>query len=55
VPTQFGDVAGKLAHTPAGVRFAPKFESCKAIAERERVPLRDVYLAALESWLRRED
>jgi len=55
VPTQYGDVAGKLARTPAGVRFAPEFESCRAAAERAGVPLQAVYLAALESWLRRED
>jgi hypothetical protein len=55
IPTLYGDVMGKLAHTPAGVRFAPEYESCRTVAAREGVPLQAVYLAALESWLRRED
>jgi uncharacterized protein (TIGR00299 family) protein len=46
VRTPWGEVAGKLARGPAGQRFAPEFEECRRIAEREGIPLQEVYRAA---------
>ena len=46
VATPWGQVAGKVAHHGGSVRFAPEYESCRAIALREKVPLREVYRAA---------
>ena len=46
VETCWGQVAGKVARHGGSVRFAPEFESCRAIALREKVPLREVYRAA---------
>ena len=31
-------------------RFAPEFESCRRVAEAQRVPLREVYEAAQKAF-----
>lgn len=53
VQTAWGPIAGKLISGPAGEkRFSPEYEECRAVAEREALPLRDVYAAALEAFRR---
>jgi hypothetical protein len=46
VETRYGSIAVKVAAGPAGRTAAPEYESCRAAAERHRVPLRLVYDAA---------
>jgi uncharacterized protein (TIGR00299 family) protein len=46
VETRYGSIAVKVATGPAGRTAAPEYESCRAAAERHRVPLRLVYDAA---------
>ncbi len=48
VPTKYGDVTVKLGlKGDRVVQVAPEFESCRALAEKSRVALRQVYTAAL--------
>jgi len=48
VKTQFGGVAVKLGRLNGRViQWAPEFESCKQLAARAKVPLRQVYEAAV--------
>lgn len=47
VQTEFGPVDGMLASLGDGTtRFAPEYESCRQVAEKQQVPLRVVYDAA---------
>jgi uncharacterized protein (TIGR00299 family) protein len=46
VATPWGEVAGKVAHWQGRARFSPEFESCRALALKAQVPLREVYRAA---------
>jgi uncharacterized protein (DUF111 family) len=47
VDTPWGAVDGMLAWLDSdSARFSPEFESCRAIAEKHRVPLKTVYEAA---------
>jgi len=49
VKTPYGEVAVKLGRLDGRViQAAPEFESCKAVAERKNVPLKEVYAAALK-------
>jgi len=51
VETAYGRIAGKLRELPGEpARFAPEFESCKAAAEKHRVPLRVVYDVAVRAF-----
>jgi uncharacterized protein (TIGR00299 family) protein len=50
VRTRWGEVAGKVAEFAGRERFAPEFEACRAIAQRENVPLPEVYRAAQRAW-----
>lgn len=50
VSTSWGEVAGKVARHRDAVRFAPEYESCREVALREGIPLRDVYRAAQAAW-----
>ena len=46
VATRFGPVRAKEITTPAGeTRVTPEYESCRETAERERVPILEVYRA----------
>jgi uncharacterized protein (TIGR00299 family) protein len=48
VTTAWGEVQGKLGWLPDGTAsFAPEYESCRQIAQRHGVPLREVYRAAV--------
>jgi uncharacterized protein (DUF111 family) len=48
VQTRFGPVRVKIGSLDgATVQFAPEFESCRAVAEKAGVPVKDVYQAAL--------
>ncbi len=48
VKTAFGEVAVKLGRLDGQViQTAPEFESCKKLAEQERVPLKQIYEAAV--------
>ena len=50
VKTPHGEVTVKLGYKGERLlQIAPEFESCRAIAERAGVPLREVHLAALEA------
>ena len=50
VKTRHGDVTVKLGYKGERLlQIAPEFESCRAVAERASVPLREVHLAALEA------
>ena len=49
VKTQHGEVTVKLGFKGKRLlQVAPEFESCRAVAERAGVPLREVHLAALK-------
>jgi hypothetical protein len=44
VETPLGPVAGKVGRLQDGsLRFAPEYEACRQVAQRENVPLRDVF------------
>lgn len=46
VQTPWGNVEGVLAEFAGGKRFSPEFESCRRLAEANKVPLQHVYQAA---------
>ncbi len=50
VETQFGPIAGKVAHWNGREAFAPEFESCRQAAVGRHVPLREVHRAALRAF-----
>jgi hypothetical protein len=51
VETQYGPIAVKLAlDGERVVNAAPEYESCRAAAQRCRVPLKEVYAAALTAY-----
>jgi uncharacterized protein (TIGR00299 family) protein len=51
VETPWGNVEGMVAWLDASTaRFSPEYESCRQIAERSQVPLRDVYEAAQRAY-----
>ncbi|MCE5267433.1 MAG: nickel pincer cofactor biosynthesis protein LarC [Planctomycetaceae bacterium] len=51
VETPWGPVEGKVSYLPDGTRrFAPEYESCREVAEREHVALREVYEAARKAY-----
>ena len=56
VETPWGTVRVKTARLPDGsVKVAPEFEDCRRLAEAHRVPLREVYLAALRAFSDTDD
>jgi uncharacterized protein (TIGR00299 family) protein len=51
VMTHWGEVAGKVATLPNGVReFSAEYEACRKLAEANMVPLRVVLEAAEHAW-----
>jgi pyridinium-3,5-bisthiocarboxylic acid mononucleotide nickel chelatase len=51
VDTPWGPIEGKVGWLRDGPpRFAPEFESCRRVAEEQRVPLREVYEAAQKAF-----
>ena len=51
VETPWGSVEGKIGWlTKDTPRFAPEYESCRQIASRHGVPLREVYEAAQKAF-----
>jgi len=51
VTTPFGMVRVKIARLENGkIKIAPEFEDCRTLAERQNVPLREVYDAAMASY-----
>ncbi len=51
VDTPWGKVAGMVAWLDAETaRFSPEFESCRAVAEKHHVPLKQVYEAAQQAY-----
>lgn len=50
VATPWGQVSGVVAQLGETARFSPEFESCRQIAEENKVPLRTVYEAAQRAW-----
>jgi len=51
VQTVFGPVEGKIALLADGAkRFSPEYESCRAIAAAQQLPLRVVYEAAMRAF-----
>ncbi len=47
VETAWGPIEGKLSRQANGtVQFSPEYESCRRIADKHQLPLRDVYTAA---------
>jgi uncharacterized protein (DUF111 family) len=50
VKTPFGEVTVKIGKLDGKiVQAAPEFESCKKVADQAKVPLKQVYEAALKS------
>ncbi|NLX18312.1 MAG: nickel pincer cofactor biosynthesis protein LarC [Desulfobulbus sp.] len=45
VTTPWGDVTAKQITTPTGTMITPEYESCRALAEKEGIPLQTVYAA----------
>ncbi|MCH8883623.1 MAG: nickel pincer cofactor biosynthesis protein LarC [SAR324 cluster bacterium] len=54
VETRWGAVTGKAARHAGRLRFAPEFEDCRRIAERESVPLQEVYREAEAAFSREQ-
>ena len=53
VKTPFGNVAVKIGRLDGRVvQTAPEFESCKKLAERAKVPLKQIYEAAVKALKR---
>ena len=51
VRTPYGDVSIKIGKLGDQIlQAAPEFESCKKLAEKEKLPLKQVYEAALAAW-----
>jgi len=51
VDTQWGAVEGKLAYPAEGVvSFSPEYESCRLVATKHQIPLKDVYEAARRAF-----
>ena len=51
VATEFGEVTVKLGLKGGDVvQVAPEYESCRAVAEQARQPLRTIYDAARGAW-----
>jgi uncharacterized protein (TIGR00299 family) protein len=51
VETPWGPVAGKIARiSEKDARFAPEYESCRAVAERHGRPLAEIYEAAKKAF-----
>ena len=51
VTTPWGDVAGKVARLPDGSRrFSPEYDSCREIADKQKVPLSEVAEAARRAF-----
>jgi hypothetical protein len=51
VSTPWGPLEGKIAWLRDGrPRFSPEFESCRRVAEGQRIPLREVYEAAQKAF-----
>jgi uncharacterized protein (DUF111 family) len=51
VQTPWGPIAGKIGWLADGVaRFAPEYESCRAAAEKNARPLREIYEAARKAF-----
>jgi uncharacterized protein (TIGR00299 family) protein len=54
VATEYGPIAMKIARDAAGqvVNAAPEHDACLAAAQAHRVPLKQVYAAAIAAWHR---
>jgi uncharacterized protein (TIGR00299 family) protein len=53
VETPYGPVAVRVARAPDGtINAAPEYESCRQIAETQRVPLKLIYRAAIAAYER---
>jgi len=50
VETPWGPIKGKSAWDGARWRFAPEYDACAAVALKQGVPLRDVFLTALSAY-----
>ena len=51
--TAWGEIAGIAATLPDGSeRFSPEYDSCREIADKEKVPLAEVYAAALQAFVK---
>jgi pyridinium-3,5-bisthiocarboxylic acid mononucleotide nickel chelatase len=50
VTTEYGEVAGKTATIAGDKCFSPEYESCRAIAEQNDIPLRAVYESARKAF-----
>jgi uncharacterized protein (DUF111 family) len=50
VQTAWGEIVGKSAWDAGRWRFAPEYDACAAAARQHRIPLREVYLAALAAF-----
>ncbi len=53
ISTTWGKIAGITATLPDGSeRFSPEYDSCRTIADKENVPLADVYTAARQAFVK---
>jgi hypothetical protein len=51
VRTPFGEVSMKIGKLDGKVlQAAPEFESCRKLAEKEKLPLKQIYEAAMAAW-----
>jgi hypothetical protein len=51
VRTPFGEVSMKIGRLDGKVlQAAPEFESCRKLAEKEKLPLKQIYEAAMAAW-----
>lgn len=51
ISTAWGDLAGIVAKLPDGSqRFSPEYAACREIADKQKVPLGDVYAAVREAY-----
>ena len=51
VSTDWGEIEGVLTELPDGTeRFSPEYAHCQRIADKQNVPLAEVYTAARRSF-----
>lgn len=54
IVTEWGSITAKQVHKPDGTVIYPEYESCKKIAQTEKIPLSRVYNAVIQAGEKKE-